>query len=96
MSTPLPYEKYLGNLLYHSTVVGGLSVGYSIVDKRLFKLKPADLGRLDIEDSAKLVETVALALWTHDMLLKRGIIHPYIIKSFKKSLKTHLFGDRSA
>ena len=33
-------------------------------------MKPADLGRLDIEDSAKLIRTVALALWTKHMLVK--------------------------
>jgi len=64
MSTSPPYAKDLGNLLHHSAVVGGLSVGYSMVGKRLLKMKPADLGRLGVEDSAKLVGTVALALWT--------------------------------
>jgi len=42
-------------------------------------MKPTDLGRLDIEDSAKLVETVALALWTKHMLVKQGIIPKNII-----------------
>ena len=62
MTIPTTYAKDLGNLLYHSAVVGGLSVGYSMVGKLL--MKPADLGRLDIEDSTKLVGTVALAFWT--------------------------------
>jgi len=53
MSTPAPYTKDLGNMLYHSAVVGGLSVCYSMVGKRLLKMKPADLGRLDIEDKAR-------------------------------------------
>jgi len=79
MSTPT--TKDFGNLLYHSAVVGGLSVGYSMVGKKLMKMKPADLGRLDIEDSAKLVGTVALALWTQDMLVKQGIIPANIIHS---------------
>ena len=70
MTTPSPYAKDLGNLLYHSAIVGGLSVGYSMVGKRLLKMKPAELGRLDIEDSAKLIRTVALALWTKHMLVK--------------------------
>ena len=68
MTTLTPYAKdlgnLLGNLLYHSAVVGGLSVGYSMVGKKLLKMKPADLGRLDIEDSIKLVGTVAFAFWT--------------------------------
>ena len=77
MSTPT--TKDLGNLLYHSAVVGGLSVGYSMVGKKMMKMKPADLGRLDVDDSAKLLGTVALALWTQDMLVKQGIIPANII-----------------
>jgi len=44
-------------------------------------MKPADLGRLDLEDGTKLVGTVALALWTQDMLVKQGIIPASIIKN---------------
>jgi len=50
-----------------------------MVGKRLLKMKPAGLGRLDIEDSAKLVGTVALALCTKNMLVKQGIIPKNII-----------------
>ena len=81
MATPSPYAKDIGNLLYHSAIVGGLSVGYSMVGKKLLKMKPADLGRLDVEDSAKLVGTVALAIWTQDMLVKQGVIPANIIKT---------------
>ena len=81
MSTTPPYAKDLGNLLYHSAVVGGLTVGYSMVGKKLLKMKPADLGRLDLEDSTKLVGTVALSLWTQDMLVKQGILPANIIKA---------------
>jgi len=81
MATPPPYKKDLGNLLYHSAVVDGLSVGYSKVGKKLLKMKPADLGRLDIEESAKLAGTVAVALWTQDMLVKQGIIPTNIIRT---------------
>jgi len=63
--------KDLENLLYHSAVVGGLSVGYSMVGIKLLKIKPADLGRLDVEESVKLVGTVALAFWTEKMLVKQ-------------------------
>jgi len=45
-----------------------------MIGKRLLKMKPANLRRLDMEDRAKLVETVALAFWTQDMLIKQWII----------------------
>ena len=80
MSTP-PTPKDLGNLLYHSAVIGGLSIGYTMIGKKLFKMKPADLGSLDLEDSTKLVGTVALSLWTQDMLVKQWIIHANIIRT---------------
>ena len=57
MTAPTPYAKDLGNLLYHSAIVCGLSVGYSIIGKIVLKMKPADFGRLDVEDSAKIVGT---------------------------------------
>jgi len=81
MMIPTPYAKDLENMLYHSAVVGRLSVGYSMVGKKLLRMKPADLGRLDIEESTKLVGTVALALWTQDMLVKQRIIPANIIKT---------------
>lgn len=46
-------------------------------------MKPADLGRFDIEDSAKLVGTVALAFWTKDMLVKQGIIPPNTAQAYE-------------
>ena len=33
MTSPSSYAKDFGNLLYHSAIVGGLSVGYSIIGK---------------------------------------------------------------
>ena len=44
-------------------------------------MKVADLGRLDVEDGAKIIGTIALALWTQDMLVKQGIIPANIIKT---------------
>ena len=64
MTSPSLYAKNLGNLLYNSVIVGGLSVGYSMIGKKVLKMKPADLGPLNVEDSAKIIGTVALALWT--------------------------------
>ena len=79
MTTPTP--KDIGNLIYHSAVIGGLAVGYSMIFKKVVHAKAADLGRLNFEDSAKLVGTIALSLYTQDMLVKQGIIPASIIKN---------------
>jgi hypothetical protein len=76
MSTGQDY----GNLLYHASVVGGLTLGYNILAKKLLKAKPAELDKFDIADSAKLVGSVALAMWTRDMLIKQGYLKPDIGK----------------
>jgi len=81
MTSPSPYAKDIGNLLYDSAIVGGLSVGYNMIGKRVLKMKPADLGRLDVEDSANIVGTVALALLTQDVLVTHVIIPANIIKT---------------
>lgn len=65
--------------MYHSAIVGGLSGGYSMIGKRVLKMKHADLGRLDVADSEKIVGTVARALWTKDVLVRHGIIPANII-----------------
>jgi len=52
-------------------------------------MKPADLGRLDVEDSVKLVGTVALAFWTQEMLVKQRILPASIIKKHTSDSSSH-------
>lgn len=78
---PSPYAKDLANLVYHASVIGGLSVAYTMVLRKILKVRPADLGKLDLEDAFKVVGTIGLAMWTQDMLVKQGILPANIIKS---------------
>ena len=75
-----PTSKDIGNLVYHSAVIGGLAVGYTMIMKKFMKSKSADLGRLDFEDSAKLVGIIAAILYTQDLLEKQGISPANIMK----------------
>ena len=67
-------EKTIVNLIYHSAVLSGLSIGYSVLAKNLMRMKPADLGKLDIEDSVKLMVVITASIATKDFLVKQGII----------------------
>ena len=67
-------EKTIANLVYHSAVIGGLSVGYSMLGKKLLKIKSADLGKVDLEDSVKLIAIITASIATKDFLVKQGII----------------------
>ena len=64
-------EKNVINLVYHSAVIGGLSIGYTMLGKSLLKMKPADLGKLDFEDSAKLIAIITASFATKDFLVKQ-------------------------
>lgn len=62
------------NVVYDAAVIAGLSVGYSMIAKNLMKMKPADLGRIDMTDSVKLVAIVSAAVATKNFLVKQKII----------------------
>ena len=62
------------NSVYHGAIIGGLTVGYSMILKKVLKIKPADLSKLDIEDSLKLSGTVGASLMTQKWLISQGIL----------------------
>jgi energy-converting hydrogenase Eha subunit G len=73
-------EKNMMNMVYHAAVISGLSVGYSMISKRLLKMKVADLDKLNVEDSVKLVAVISASIATKDFLVKQGIIPENINK----------------
>ena len=73
-------EKNIMNTIYHAAVISGLSVGYSMISKRLLKMKVADLDKLNVEDSVKLVAVISASIATKDFLVKQGIIPENINK----------------
>ena len=68
------YMKDLKESVYHSAVVSGLAVGYTVLAKTLVKMSPPSLGKFDVEDGVKLVAIVALSDFTKDYLIKQKII----------------------
>lgn len=68
------------NMIYHAAIISGLSVGYSMISKRLLKMKVADLDKLNVEDSVKLVAVISASIATKDFLVKQGIIPENINK----------------
>ena len=62
------------NSLYHSGVIGGLIVGNTMLMKKVLKMNPPNLGKLDLEDIGKLSLSVLSATMIRDWLVKQGII----------------------
>jgi hypothetical protein len=66
--------KNIMNIVYHSAVLSGLAVAYTMLGRSLIKIRPADLGKLDFEDGAKLVTVITASIATKDFIVKQGII----------------------
>ena len=70
--------KQIVNMLYHAGVETILTVGYSELGKKI--RKPAPKVDFNIGDIRMLSIDILLAMATHDMLIKQGIIPADIIK----------------
>lgn len=73
-------NKDLVNTLYHSAVVTGLAIGYSIIGKKLIKLDVGDPAKPDLLDFIKLTSVVTLSVASKDWLVLNKIIPDDIIK----------------
>lgn len=71
--------KQLVNTLYHAAIESILAVGYSEITKKILK-KPAPKVDFNIEDIGMLAVDITLAMYTKDMLVKKGIIPDNIMK----------------
>ncbi len=73
--------KNIANTLYQGAVLSLLTVGYTMLSKKLLKIKPADLGKLDVEDTVKITATVGGALATQTWLVSQGILPQNVVNS---------------
>lgn len=64
----------IANTLYHGAVVGVLSMGYSMLSYKLLKIKPPDLGKLGVEDMAKVTALASGSMATQSWLVAQGIL----------------------
>lgn len=70
--------KNIANLLYHSAVLSGLTVGYAMLGKKLLRFDVGDPSKADISEALKLTVAVSLSIVTKDYLEKSKILPPYI------------------
>ena len=62
------------NGVYHSAVLSGLVMTNSLLAKKLFKVKPADLGQFTFKDGSMLIVNMYIAMMTKQALIKNGIL----------------------
>lgn len=66
------------NGAYHSAVLSGIVITNSLLANKLLKVKPADLGQLDVKNAAMLTTNVYIAMMIKSALIKNGILPPTI------------------
>ena len=71
-------KKSIVNDLYQSAVISVLAVGYSMLGKKILRVSPPSIQKFSLEDTGKLVATVAASEMTEEYLIKQKIL-PYHI-----------------
>ena len=77
----VPPTKDIINTPYHSAVITGLAVIYSVIGKKLIKLDVGDPAKPDITDFLKLPAVITLSVASKDWLVIHKIILDDIISS---------------
>ena len=67
-------KKSIINMVDHAAVISGRAVSYTMLGKSILKMRPRDMGKLNFEDSAKLVGIITASSATINYLVKQGII----------------------
>ena len=73
-------EKKIVNMIYQSAVLSGTAIGYSVLGKKLLKIKMDPMDKIDIGDFVKIASIISLSNWTAEMLYERGILPRDIMK----------------
>ena len=71
-------KKSIVNDLYQVAYISVLSVGYSMLGKKLLKMTPPSIQKFDPEDMGKLVAIVAAAEMIREYLIKQKILPDHI------------------
>ena len=71
-------KKSIVNDLYQVAVISVLAVGYSKLGKKILKVSPPSIQKLDLEDMGKLVAIVAASEMTREYLIKQKILPEHI------------------
>ena len=64
-------DKSIVNDLYQVAVTSVLAVGYSVLGKKILNIAPPSIQHFDLEDTGKLVTTVAASEMTRKYLIKQ-------------------------
>ena len=71
-------KKSIVNDLYKAAFISVLTVGYSMLGKKILKVSPPSIQKFDLEDMGKLVAIVVALEMTRQYLIKQKILPDHI------------------
>ena len=71
-------KKSIVNDLYKGAVISVLTVGYSMLGKKILCMAPPSIQKFDLEDTEKLVVIAAASEMTREYLIKQKILQDHI------------------
>ena len=71
-------KKSIVNDLYHVAVISVLAVGYSMLGKKILCMTPPSIQKFDLEDTGKLIITIATSEMMREYLIKQKILPDHI------------------
>ena len=71
-------KKCIVNDLYQTAVISVFAIGYSMLGKKILKIAPLSIQKLDLEDTGKLVAIVAASKVMREYLIKQKILLEHI------------------
>ena len=71
-------KKRIVNDLHQVAVISVFAVGYSMLGKRILRMAPPSIQKLDLKDTGKLVVIVAASEMTREYLIKQKILPDHI------------------
>ena len=71
-------KKSTVNDLYQVAVISVLAVGYSMLGKKILRIAPPSIQHFDLENTGKLVTTVAASEMTREYIIKQMILPDHI------------------
>ena len=71
-------KKSIVNDLYQAAVISVLAVGCSMLGKKILRMFPPSIQKLNLADTGKLVAIVAVSEMTRECLIKQKILPDHI------------------
>ena len=71
-------KKSTVNDLYQVAVISVLAVGYSMLGKKILKMTPLSIPKIDLKDTGKLVAIISASEMIREYLIKQKILPDHI------------------